>query len=440
MHSPLHEQLMQPASTPVFNKPLESSTRKWDILTNIPYIRLIVSVIFALIVLIGLVKSLTIGTSTPFLLPLLATVLSTIAIAVIDFREKYGTTYMRIGFHVGMLAFLSGYPILAPEEIPSHDENVRFTAGLSLVLCVIGFELGYWMLRTVSGFPKPRAPFVLVANNYAWTNRLLFIGIAMYALFLTYAVASSGRSLYSILFVLRGQFQINQEEVLINADENRNQIASMIAYGRYMAAAAATILLLSPNPFKLPVYKTIAWLVLIMNAFVGLNSGSGGSRSSFLLSAVPLITTAWIYAGTYKSIRQIRPALALILLFLIFFGMQYLSGSRNQGMIVGDDVNVRFDEVELDDTRSLTAFAIYKDYEMVIGGFPDKAPFQNGASLVPIVTGWIPRRFWPDKPYPFTHVANSIVGFNVATVSIASGFPAEGYGNFGYLGVLLWGA
>lgn len=438
MFSTLHEQPRQPA--PVFHKPLENSTRKWDILTDIPYVRLITSIIFGLVVLIGLVKSLTIGTSTPFLLPLLATVLSTIAILVIDFREKYGTTYMRIGFHVGVLVFLSAYPMLSPETIPSIDENVRFIAGLSLVLCVIGFELGYWFLRTITGFPKPKSPFILVANNYAWTNRLLFIGIAMYALYMTYAVASSGRSLYSMLFVLRGSMQINHDEVIINADENRNQIAGIVSYGRYMAAAAASILLLAPNPFRLPVYKTLAWLVLLMNAFVGLNSGSGGSRSSFMLSAVPLLTTAWIYAGTYKSVRQVRPVLALLLLFGAFFGVQYLSSSRNQGAIIGDDVNVRFDQVELGDTSSLSAFAIYKDYEIIIGGFPEKAPFQNGASLAPIVIGWIPRRLWPDKPYPFTHIANQIMGFDVRVVSIAAGFPAEGYGNFGYLGVVVWGA
>jgi hypothetical protein len=418
----------------------KTGERNWDILTSIPYIRLITASVFALVVLVGLIKSMTIGTNTPLLLPLLATILSTIAILVIDFREKYGTTYMRIGFHVGMLVFLCAFPILAPESIKSFDEIARFTAGLSLVLCIIGFELGYWLLRTVFGIPQRKAPFILVANNFAWTNRLLFLGLALYALYLTYAVASSGRSLYSMLFVLRGSLTVNYDEVIINADENRNQIAGVISNGRYMAAAAATILLLSPNPFRFPVAKAMAWLALIMNAFVGLNSGSGGSRSSFLLSAVPLITTAWMYAGTYNSIRQLRPLLAVIFLVLTYLSFQFLTSNRNQGILTEDNAGMRLENVDVADTGMFNAFAIYSDYEMVISGFPDKEAFQNGASIVPIVLGWVPRRLWSDKPYPFTHVANKIVGFDIRNVSIAAGFPAEGYGNFGYLGVVLWAA
>lgn len=420
--------------------PIANSTREWDILTDIPYARIMAVIVISLTVLIGLIHSLTSGTSTPMLLPLLSTVISAIALLVIDFRERYGTTYMRIGFHAGMLVFLCAYPILSPDSIRAFDENVRFTAGMALVLCTIGFEIGYWSFRTLSGIPKPKSPFILVANNYAWTNRLLFVGIALYALFMIYAVASSGRTLYSLFFVLRGVLSVNQEEVLISSDENRNQIAMLFSYGRYMAAAAATILILAPNPFHFSVSKTIAWLALGLNAFIGLNQGSGGSRSTFLLSSVPLLTTAWIYAGTYRSVRQLRPVVALFLMFLLYFGFQYLSLNRDQGIIQGDNVTFAMDRVDLYESKSFAAFVIYPDYEIVIGGFPGKVEFQNGASIIPIVIGWVPRRFWNDKPYPFSNIANQIVGFDVKAVSIAAGLPAEGYGNFGLPGAVLWGA
>lgn len=420
--------------------PIATSTRKWDILTEIPYVRIISVIVIALLVLIGLIRSMTSATATPMLLPLLSTVVSAIALLVIDFKERYGTTYMRIGFHAGMLIFLCAYPILAPESIRAFDENVRFTAGMALVLCTIGFELGYWSFRSLTGTPVQKAPFILVANNYSWTNRLLFMGIALYALFMIYAIASSGRSLYSLFFVLRGVLSVNQEEVLISADENRNQIAMLFSYGRYMAAAAATILILAPNPYHFPVSKGIAWFALILNAFIGLNQGSGGSRSTFLLSAVPLLTTAWIYAGTYRSVKQLRPAVALLLMFLVYFGFQYLSTQRDMGVIQGDNVEFAVDRVDLYESKSFSAFIIYPDYETVIGGFPGKVEFQNGASIIPIVIGWVPRRFWLDKPYPFSNIANQIVGYDVKAVSIAAGLPAEGYGNFGLPGAILWGA
>lgn len=428
-------------ATPVtLHAPIKTKGRNWDILTDIPYIRIISAIVFGLVVLISLVRSLTIGTTTTFLLPLLTTVISGIAILVIDYREQFKTTYMRIGFHAGMLIFINAYPILSPETFRSIDENARFTAGLALVLCVIGFEVGYWAIRTLAGKPQVRTPFLLKANNYGWVTKLMTLGIMMYALFLVYVVATSGRSIFALMFILRGSLTVNQDEVIMMADETRNQIAVLISYGRFLAAAAAVVLILAPNPLRFSVNKTLAWSVLVFNAFIGMNMGSGGSRSAFLLSAVPLLTTAWIYAGTYQAVRQFRPVVTALLLFFVFFGMQYLSTSRDQGMLQEDQLGFKVSEVDLSDTNSLTAFTIYADYERVVSGFPDVQPFQNGASLVPIVLGWVPRRYWPEKPYPFTHVANAIVGFDVKTVSIACGLPAEGYGNFGLLGALFWGA
>lgn len=414
---------------------------RWNILTEIPYLKLMTVSAMGLLVLIGMIRTLTFGSGTPMLLPVLATVISAIAILVIDMKERYGTTYTRLGFHAGIVIFLTAYPIVAPDQMPGIDEIVRFTAGMALVLCVIGFEVGYWTFRSFTGIPKPRSPFVLVANNYSWVHRLLFVGIALYGLFLVYAVASSGRSLSSIFFVLRGELLVDVNEVVITPDENKNQLANLMSYGRYLAAAAATIMILAPNPFHFNTSKPLAWLTLIGCSFIGLNSASGGSRSAFLLSSVPLLTTLWIYAGTTQAIRQFRPAIAIGLFLIVVFGFQYLSANRDMGKRLQDDqITFNLDKVDMTETRHLMAFSIYRDYEIVIGGFPDKAQFQNGSSLVPIVLGWVPRRFWPDKPYPFTHIANQIHGFKVETVSIASGFPGEGYGNFGLPGAILWGA
>lgn len=421
-------------------QPTQQVTNRWRILTDIPYVRLAAVTVMALVILIGFVRSLTSGSVTPLLFPVMASVLSAVAILLIDMKEIYGTTYMRIGFHAGMLIFLTSFPILAPETLPIVDETVRFTAGMSLVLCVIGFEIGYWTLRSISGVAKPKSPYILVANNYSWVHRLLFLGIAMYALFLIYSAASSGRSFFSTFFVLRGTTMGNTDDIVINADENKNSIALLLSYGRYMAAAAATILILAPNPFHFNTNKTIAWLALMGCAFIGMNSASGGSRTSFLLSSVPFLTTLWIYSGTIKSIRQFRPLLVIVILLVVLFGFQYLAANREMGIVQEDQVRFNIEKVDMLDTSSLNAFGIYSDYENVVGAFPEKYEFQNGASIVPIVLGWVPRRFWPDKPYPFTRIASALRGFGLYATSISCGLPAEGYGNFGYPGVLLWGA
>jgi len=410
-----------------------------SILTDIPYIRLAVISLLFLVILLGFIRSLTFGSVTPLLLPVMATLMSAVAILAVDMKERYGTTYSRLGFHLGILVFLTSYPILVPETLPNADEIVRFTAGMAIVLCVLGFEIGYWTLRTFFGIPKPKSPFVLVANNYNWVHRLLYLGIAMYALYLIYAVASSGRSFTSIFFLLRGEMLVNQEEALITADANTNLIASVLIYGRFMAAAAAIILILAPNPHHFPINKTIAALTLLGCAFIGMTGGSGGSRSSFLLSTMPLLATLWIYSSSNKSIRKFRPVIILVLLGGVLFGFQYLAANRAQGRVQEEQVGFNVDRVNMSDTDSLSAFGIYADYEFVISCIPGKLEFQNGASVVPIVLGWVPRRFWPDKPYPFTKLTSELRGFGLNTTSIASGFPSEGYGNFGLPGALLWG-
>jgi hypothetical protein len=410
----------------------------WGIITDIPHMKLIVAVVIFGVVLIGLFRTLLLGEAQPLLLPMLAAVISGLTILIIDFRQRFSTTYMRLGFHGGMLVFLTAVPMLAPEMIGKADEQVRFTAGVTIVLCVVGFELAYWFMRTLGGPPRPQPVFYLLAGNYAWANRLLFLGLLSFGIFLAYAVASSGRSLWTMLFTLRASVEVDMNEVLFVPDDTTNKIALVFSYGRYMAAAAASILLLAPNPYHFPINRPLCWFALFACMFYGLNAGSGGSRGVFMLSSVPLLATLWMYFGRSAVLRQLRPALVALLLFVVYFGFQYLSAFRDQG-VIHDSVEVKYDKVDLTDPRLITAFSIYKDYEVIIAGFPDKVDFQNGRSLVPIALGWVPRSLWPSKPFPFTSVANKIMGLRQEEVTIAASLPGEGYGNFGVAGGFLWG-
>jgi hypothetical protein len=88
------------------------------------------------------------------------------------------------------------------------------------------------------------------------------------------------------------------------------------------------------------------------------------------------------------------------------------------------------------------AFDIYSPMAKIVEVFPDEIPFEHGRSLVPLALGWVPRPFWPEKPYPFSLYANTINGetLEMRSASIAVGLPGEGYGNFGLLGGAIWGA
>jgi hypothetical protein len=69
-------------------------------------------------------------------------------------------------------------------------------------------------------------------------------------------------------------------------------------------------------------------------------------------------------------------------------------------------------------------------------------PYQLGTSYPLVIKNLVPRIFWPDKPSvnfanQFFQVEYGITERqNLRSVSIASGFEAEGYMNFGWAGIL----
>jgi hypothetical protein len=77
---------------------------------------------------------------------------------------------------------------------------------------------------------------------------------------------------------------------------------------------------------------------------------------------------------------------------------------------------------------------------------PDSLPYLNGETYADIPAQLVPRVVWPDKPSP--HLSNSRLGIYLGLldqeaaekVSIAFGFIAEAYCNFGFLGVAVLGA
>jgi hypothetical protein len=82
---------------------------------------------------------------------------------------------------------------------------------------------------------------------------------------------------------------------------------------------------------------------------------------------------------------------------------------------------------------------------LILEKTPELVPYQIGASYPLLIKNLIPRVFWPGKPS--VNVANQFFQVeygltesrNLALVSIACGFEAEGYMNFGWAGILVVG-
>jgi hypothetical protein len=79
---------------------------------------------------------------------------------------------------------------------------------------------------------------------------------------------------------------------------------------------------------------------------------------------------------------------------------------------------------------------------LILERTPEMVPYQLGTSYPLLIKNLVPRIFWPDKPSvnfanQFFQVEYGITERqNLRSVSIASGFEAEGYMNFGWAGIL----
>jgi hypothetical protein len=103
-----------------------------------------------------------------------------------------------------------------------------------------------------------------------------------------------------------------------------------------------------------------------------------------------------------------------------------------------------FEQKDLNETKngfawrvSYTASAISE----VVNKTPNSVPFWNGYSYWPILTKFVPRILWPNKPKEemgqlFGHTYNLLAEDNLTT-SMNNPILAEGYMNFGIFGIIV---
>jgi hypothetical protein len=82
---------------------------------------------------------------------------------------------------------------------------------------------------------------------------------------------------------------------------------------------------------------------------------------------------------------------------------------------------------------------------LILEKTPNFVPFQNGVGYTQLLQNLVPRLLWPDKPTVSTANQFFQVEYgltapeDLASVSMACGFEAEGYMNFGWLGTIVVG-
>lgn len=396
-----------------------------------PAVSRLVALGIAVICSYGVVRAIFVTGDLPLLMPLIAVALSIVTLAKPNRRHRSELGFARIGFHVGLFAYFLSYPILLPESIdPTISTEVHRTIGIMLLLTILGFEAGYYLKKTRrSASPDPDQPFEIGERQRKWLWLCVCFGMTAWLLtVLDYAYAG-GVSATDVLLTMRGSVEGARE----NAVTSLGHLAFLLGGGRFLAAAAAALLLASAT--SLSKFATcVCWLVLILCALLGF---LGGSRAVFLYSFSPLVMTVWLRLSSLKGGRKLRwmlIGLAGVVLALTWGAMSAMRGGDIRNYEGG------FEQIN-PVTYAQGAFDMYSQVAIIVETFPDKLDYEYGRSLIPLVVGWVPRTQWPGKPYPFSLFANTIRGETLEdrAASLAVGLPVEGYGNFGLLGVLLWG-
>jgi hypothetical protein len=160
-----------------------------------------------------------------------------------------------------------------------------------------------------------------------------------------------------------------------------------------------------------------------------------GSRGYFLFTVMPAAVACWMNMTRLPRIPLLRPFVLLAAAFALVATWFVMSAVRDVKR-----VEDRLETPLLPMTAVTGAFDIYSQMAVVVDSFPRVIEYQYGASVIPVFLGWVPRAVWPQKPYPFSLVMNHLQGEDLdrRTASLSPGLPAEGYGNFGIAGALLW--
>ncbi len=393
-----------------------------------PVVRMI-AVSFAGLILLAILRpALLTGPTMPRFWPTVIGICSSIFLYFVRPIKTSGPGLMRLGFHIGMMAFFVVFPLLSPDEInPEISEEAHSTLGWALFLSLLGFEMAYWLLSVARKAPT-RAPVVIRPTVFQMRLLMVVLGVGLAAWFFSiwdYSQAINA-PIASVLLTMRGQIEGTTNELA-----RPGYFGLLLASGIFLSAVAASLLLtLYKLVFPLTVF---CWITLTVCAAIGFLSGT---RAIFLYSFIPLAITGWKKLSTLRFMTSMRWPGAIAagaILIMVWSVMTAMRGA-----------DIREYEGGLEEISVVApaqgALDIYSMTAEVVETFPDRIPFVQGESIVPLVLGWVPRSVWPSKPYPFGLYMNLIKGETIQAraASLAVGLTGEGYGNFGLVGAFIW--
>jgi len=380
------------------------------------------------IVAVSLMLPVASGGSWPSAAVMLTAATSALCLALFRQTRDDAQGFTRLGFHAGIVAFFLLMPLLFPDDIAAKiSSDTRQQIDLILLVSVLGFEAGYWLTHVVR-VDQPRAEVAtdreqVAPNLLVW---LMVIGVLVWAAYQLAYATTIRANLIDVLLAMRNPIEGVTDDV-----DFVWRYGLRIAMGMlFLSATAGCVVAVDRRASTWA--RVLGWGVI---GFVTVSGFLTGSRGYFLFAVMPAAVACWLSARHLPRIPLLRPLVMLTATLTLVATWFVMSAVRDV-----ERVEDRLDNPLRPMTVVTGAFDIYSQMAVVVESFPRIIEYQYGASAIPVFFGWVPRSVWPEKPYPFSLVMNVLQGEDLGrrTASLSPGLPAEGYGNFGMPGVLLW--
>jgi len=345
-----------------------------------------------------------------------------------------------IFFYVFVYVFLGLQPLVSTwsgvfphKELAITDSIYLYTTTI-VIMGIVAFEAGYyrWSFSTRSNAPA----------KMAWQQGRIDIITVKNLGFL--ALVISGLIVLSILVYGIGIYLSLRDAAMVTDFEVRamsgteaqlviNGLRALLAIVLFLALYKKKIdkLYLVKSSRKL---KFMIWYLVFMNIIIS------NPLNAPRLWAGSIVLTCFFISFRWQGRKSFFSwALGVILALLLLFSGTDPRRIISQTLVRGDDITVgSVAQSVVEGVASLpydTNFDAYQIITYTIVYTSDRG-FSYGRQLLLPVFFWIPRSVWPSKPIGTSDVVGEHAGF--FNVNVSSPLWAEGYINFGIVGIALF--
>lgn len=273
-----------------------------------------------------------------------------------------------------------------------------------------------------------------LVRNYAIGRRRLWLSIAL-------SVAFGLIGLF--LFVrqhgidLSGNFLAQSSKRLVEFEGESGEVIYGMGYETVLGKFSQFGFLLLGSIILARMIKPTPKLMMLLFGLFFLSSlvpFFASSRTSILMMLIELCIIAYYYG----RVRLNTILLVVALAAGIVAGMGYLRELNATGRVQSESL--------ADKVLGAGNGIDFVRTSAIMDRVPEVRPFQNGRTYAALLSGFVPRAMWPDKPEVSlgTWVKGELFGQRVRKHGWPPGMLAEAYINFGYLGIipvmLLFGA